>query len=162
MSYCLTLVPGPVDNQHFSNWESELLSIWVLKACLEMSTQMVEGGMGGSWDRSQMPTPGLDSQSQRQLRKCSRVRVSVFLTILYGALLWLPQLHFLAYQESRESNWSPLVSLRPLAGRESNPAPHFHLLLVLPPGGLTVTTLTFHPRARGFQKPSGAKPTLVD
>lgn len=89
------------------------------------------------------------------------MRASVFLTILCGTLLRLPQLHFLAYLESRESNWSSLVSLRPLAGRESNPAPHFHLLPVLPHGGLTVTTFTFHPQARGFEK-SGVKPTLAD
>lgn len=47
--------------------------------------------MEGSRDRRQMPTPGLDSQSQRQLRKV-RVRA-----------LWHPiqaaAMHFLAYQE---------------------------------------------------------------
>lgn len=71
------------------------------------------------------------------------------------------ELHFLAYQESAESNWNSLVSFRPLAGRESNPAPHFHLLSVLPPGGLSVTAFTFHPWARGFEK-FGVKRTLVD
>lgn len=53
-----------------------------------------------------MPTPGLDRQSQRQLRKC--VRVCVHACVLCGTLLRLRQLHFLAYQESAEFNLNSL------------------------------------------------------